>query len=258
MYQWNKILCWFGIVFLASCKSLKVKSDATLSPTSSLKQIVAIHESKAFQFTTLQSKVKATYFDGKKTVTPSITLKMQKDEKIWMSAKFLGFTVAKILITPTSFSFYEKLGKKYFTGDYALLEKYLNRKVTFRQLQNIFLGQNILPISKGFAVQSLPNKQLAVISENENIKVLFDLLTAKVTNYQVAENQKQLAVEYLGYQKVNNQDFPETMAIKATATNAIGVSEKYLQMQFKNVVLDEKLSFPFTIPSDYSELKLHK
>jgi len=89
----NLFVC-FVVLALNSCKTLKIDSNSKLTKKSSAKQILAVHEIKEFEFKTLQSRVKTNYKDGKKSsVSPTITLRMQKNERIWMSAKFLGFTV---------------------------------------------------------------------------------------------------------------------------------------------------------------------
>jgi len=124
----NLFVC-FVVLALNSCKTLKIDSNSKLTKKSSAKQILAVHEIKEFEFKTLQSRVKTNYKDGKKSsVSPTITLRM------------------KIYITPTRFSFYEKLNKRYYDGDFEALSTLLGQKIDFDKVQNLFLGQSILEL----------------------------------------------------------------------------------------------------------------
>lgn len=259
MSQLTKAVLACVFLVVTSCKSLKIDANSNLTKNASVKEIVAIHNAKNFKYTTLQSGVRANYDDGKKTVSPSITLRMEKDEKIWLSAKFLGFTVAKIYITPTKFSFYEKLNRRYYSGDLSLLEKFLGQKVSFEQLQNMFLGQSIIQAtSKDFETNEFNANTIVLHSKNTKdnlvLNVLFYLLNAKVAAYEITKDDKRLDIKYPNYQKVNGQDFPEIMQIKVANKGV----RKSLQMNFKSVTVNEKLSFPYAVPNGYTEFKLRK
>lgn len=259
MSRLSKIIFACIVLVLTSCKTLKVDANSNLTKKSSVKEVVAIHNAKNFKYNTLQSRVKTTYDDGKKAVSPSITLRMEKGKKIWLSAKFLGFTVAKIYITPTNFSFYEKLNRRYYSGDLSVLEKFLGQTVNFEQIQNLFLGQSILDInSKEFESSGVVSNKVVLHSKNIKnnwaIKMLFFVLNAKVSAYEISKNNKQLEVSYSSYQKVNGQDFPEFMQIQATNKN----TTRLVKMNFRSVTIDEKLSFPYTVPKGYTKFKFKK
>ncbi len=258
--QINKILsiCLF-LMFCVSCKTLKIDANTKLTKKANAKEVLAIHKAKEFNYKTLQSRVKVNYNDGKKEVSPSVSLRMEKDEKIWISAKFLGFTVAKIYITPYRVSFYEKLGKRYYDGNFETLSTILGQELNFEKVQNLFLGQSILAL-KAKDVQTTwqppnimsvkPQKKIA----NFDLELLFYLLNAKVFKYEINKQGEYLNVGYLKYQKIENQDFPETMKIeikKAKTNRTIG-------MIFKGVELDKKISFPYTIPEGYTKFEIRK
>lgn len=259
MSQLSKAVLACILLVFTSCKTLKIDANSNLSNKSSVKEIIAIHNAKNFKYNTLQSRVRANYDDGRKAVSPTITLRMEKDKKIWLSAKFLGFTVAKIYITPTKFSFYEKLNRRYYSGDLSIVENFLGKKINFEQLQNLFLGQNILELSaKEYDNSELINNKIQLSSNNiQNnlaLKVLFYVMNAKIAAYEIVKNEDKLDIEYLNYQKIESQNFPELMQIKVKTKGRV----KSLEMNFKSVVIDEKLSFPYTIPNGYTEFKLSK
>lgn len=253
----NKInLFALAIGILVSCKSKKVDISKPLNSTASAPQVFAMHKAKNFEFNTLQSKIKANYNDGKRSVSPSITLRMEKDKQILLSVKFFGITAAKIYMTPTRLSFYEKIKRRYYDGDFKTLSQMLGTEVSFTEVQNILLGQSIIDLnpkklkSKWKApnhIEVTPSKQ----NEKFDMKMLFHILSAKVSEYQIEKNQNSLKINYPSYQKVENQNFPESLILVAKQPKRT----RTIQLNFKNVELNQKMSFPYSIPSGYNKFK---
>ena len=257
-FRLNKsIYICYAFLLLVSCKSLKVDSSSRLTKKNTAKEVLAIHEAKGFKYETFQSRVKANYDDGKKAVTPSITLRMKKNEKIWLSAKFLGFTVAKIYITPNRVSFYEKLNRRYYDGNFEALSKLLGQEVDFQKVQNIFFGQSILDMKvKELDTKWVAPDRMSIKPKKQDprfdLELLFYMLSAKVSEYKVVKGDKSLSLNYTNYQKVMNQDFPEQINIIATQPN----KTRNIKMTFKSVEINQKLSFPYHIPEGYTKFKL--
>ena len=258
MFQLSKIIFVCLLLALTSCKTLKIDANSKLTKSSSVNEVLAIHNIKEFKFNTLQSRVKTNYDDGRKSVSPSMTLRIEKDKKIWLSAKFLGFTVAKIFITPNRFSFYEKLNKRYYDGDLSALANFLGQEVSFKQIQNLFLGQSIIELREKNLKAKVLDNQIALKSlkenSNYNLEILFYILNAKVSAYKASKNNQSLSVAYKAYQKVNNQDFPEFMQIKYGKAKVL----RSVEMNFRSVTIDEELSFPYTVPKGYTKFKFRK
>ncbi len=242
-------------MLFTSCKTRKIDANAKLNKKTSVKEVLAIHNAKAFNYKTLQSRVKVNYNDGKKTVSPSISLRMEKDKQIWLSAKFLGFTVAKIYITPNKVSFYEKIGKRYYDGDFTALSTILGQEINFSQIQNLLLGQSILNVnSKSIeSTWQAPNFiTLKPKQQNSNLdlKLLFYIINAKVARYTIKQDNKTLSIAYPNYQEVESQYFPEQIIIKA--------NKRVIDMAFKSVEINKNLTFPYSIPEGYTQFKISK
>ena len=96
-------------IFLAlfiSCKSSKVLTNGTIDENLSAKAIIRTHYQNQIDFKTLSGKIKIEYSDGEATQGVSVSLRMEKDKAIWMSAPF---GMVKAYITPDRVSFYNKL-----------------------------------------------------------------------------------------------------------------------------------------------------
>src|SRR5690606_29045343 len=111
------------IIGFTSCKSTKsLTSVGELDESLSAKQIIKETENQTPRFKTLQARVQIAYKDGDKSNGTTVTLRIEKDKVIWMSAP-LG--IARVMITPQRVSFYDKLNNQYFDGDFSLLSDFL-------------------------------------------------------------------------------------------------------------------------------------
>ena len=118
----KRFLAIIMLVFLISCKSKSVTvptNNSTLPPTAlKTKTIIESYNSNKIDFSTLYIKSNVQYADDKQSQNVTAEIKIKKDEQILVSVRFLGITMAKASITPTSVSYYEKIGGKYFEGDF--------------------------------------------------------------------------------------------------------------------------------------------
>jgi hypothetical protein len=65
-------------------------------------------------------------------------------------------------------------------------------------------------------------------------------------------DQKRLTISYKEYQKVDNIFFPKIIQVNAVAK----AKRTLLDLEYRTVEFDKKVSFPFRIPSGYKEIKL--
>ena len=132
------------IVFLGSCKPKQVFVD-TKTPTAVVKdsnaitsgKIIQNHYSNKIGFSTLYIRASAKYKHEDDSQSVSAEIKIKKDEKILVSIRFLGITMAKALITPTEVKYYEKIGGTYFEGNYEALSQWLGTDLYFIEIQKI-------------------------------------------------------------------------------------------------------------------------
>lgn len=246
------------IVISTSCKSTKKATSSSIVSMSS-KKIVKSHYETKFDKSTITANIKARYSDKNRSQVVSIKLRMQKDSVIWMSGRFLGIPMAKIIITPTKVIFYEKLGKTFFEGDFKLLSDFLGTEVDFEIVQNLLVGQAIL---------DLKTQKFNVEIEGDSYKLepkkqeeLFDLLFwMSPKNFRIKKQevrqpklQKKMTVSY-EYQNVVNEVFPKKIDIIAVDK----VDRVFIGLEYKSVEFERRVSFPFKIPVGYKEIQLNE
>ncbi|MCF6278828.1 MAG: DUF4292 domain-containing protein [Flavobacteriaceae bacterium] len=244
-------------VFLTSCKSKKATTNTTVMSMSA-KKIIKNHYSNSFDKKTIKARLKAKYQDNKNSQSITIKLRLEKDKAIWMSGTILGIPLAKVLITPTRVVYYEKIKKTYFDGDFRLLSDFLGTKVDFEKLQNLLIGQAILNLkNKRYRSET---DDYSYLLEPKKQEELFDILfwlnplTFKVNKQEVRQpiEQKKLTVSYIEYQNISGEVFPKKINIIAIDKT----KRTLLDLEYRSVEFDRKLSFPFKIPSGYKEIKL--
>ena len=183
---------------------------------------------------------------------------MEKDKAIWMSASILGFPVAKVYITPTSVSYYEKVTQSYFDGDFRLVSDFLGTPLDFQKLQNLLIGQAIydLRTEEYDFTQSPRGFQFVQDEEAADMKKMFllDSRTLKAAAQQLAQvsENRSLTVTYSDYQVVDGIVFPEEIRIIANE----GGSSTNIEITYRSISFNEEVSFPFDIPSGYEEISL--
>ena len=246
---------FFALLVLVSCKSKQNLSSNGSLNSKSVNELLVKHKKSEFDFNTLQSKLKMNYTDGKKSFSPSVSLRLQKDEKIWMSVKVLGITMAKALITPTEVSFYEKLNRRYYQGDFKAISNFLGADVNFEQLQNLIIGQSIFDNNSNKFTAEIKSDQIFIRPKQaKKVSVLMGLyannLKASLLNVDDSEKEQSLNVKYKTYQEVDGQNFPLEIQVNSQQKSKF----KKVDVTFKSVTLNQNLSFPFSIPSGYKRI----
>lgn len=245
------------LLLVTSCKSTKTSTDGT-SAAMSTRKVINNHINADFKSKTLNAKITAKYRDEKSSASFSVKLRMEKDKTIWLSATKFGIPVAKAKITPTRVSYYEKLNRTYFDGDFTLISNLLGTDLDYEKLQNLLLGQAILDLKKEKFNSDFKNEVYELNPKKSNglYELLFvlDPQNFKLKSQQIKSraDEQLLAVSYLDYATVDGEIIPKKIAIRAIDKKAITT----INMEYKSVVLDQDLTFPFSIPQGYKELKI--
>ena len=168
--------------------------------------------------------------------------------------------MAKIFITPSSVSYYEKIEKTYFKGDFTLLSDFLGTEVDFQMIQNLLLGQ---------AIESLKERKFHSEISEESYKLepnhqqlLYNILFwVNPKNFKMAKQeisqpseQKKLTINYPDYQVISDIDFPKKINI--TAVNK--KDTVFMDLEYRTVEFDRKTRFPFSIPKGFEQIILNE
>ncbi len=247
----------FFVILFNSCKGTKVVTETKVKKLSAEK-VISNHYNRFFNFETLNANVRVKYSDEKKSFSPIVSVRMEKDKVIWISAKILGITLAKALITPKKVSYYEKINNTYFEGDFKLLSEWLGTDLDFNKVQQMLLGQTLFNLREDKYVLEIANQKYKLQPKNQ-LKLFERLFLVNPNNFKMSSQQlkqptenRNLTIDYLSYQKVGNQDFPEEVAIVALHEN----NKTTINLEYREVKFNPKVSFPFQIPSGYEQVTI--
>lgn len=231
-----------------------------MDKTLTTKKLVNLHQQSEARFNTLASRVQVSYDDGKKSQSVTVNLRMEKDKTIWVSASILGISLAKLLITPQNVSYYETVNKTYFEGDFTLLSQWLGVTIDFNMAQNILLGSAVFDLDdkKYNATIFAENYKLSPKNEQEIMHHLFLLNPAhyRMASQQVVQpnEQRVLKIDYIEYQTLGTQVYPKVISMHASEID----QQTSITLVNKKIDENPNVSFPFTIPRGYKEIKIEE
>ena len=255
MHRLSKLILGLLAILLFNCKSAKTISNGESNFNLSSKQLIKANAKQAASFNTLQAKLKITYTQKGKSQTHSVNFRAKKDEALWINATF---SVIRALVTPEKVSFYNKLDNTYFDGDYKYLSNLLGTDLDFSKVQNLLIGETIYNLKDGEYTTSTDDENYVVQPKKQlELFEIFFLLSPsnfKVKSQQISQPKefRHLQIDYLKYQDVEAQIIPELIKVIAVEER----EEMIVELEMKNVSLNEDLRFPFKIPSGFKEIEL--
>jgi hypothetical protein len=257
MMKFVKYFVVFMTVF-ASCKANKNLMNTPVEIREmSARKVARKHMASNFEKTSIEAKLKASFNNGKLKQRISISLKMKKDEVIWLKGtKFI--TLFKAKITPTSVRYYSSYAKNYFEGDFTILKKILGTEINFNQLQNLLLGQSLTNVKEQKQQVFIEDKSYVLSPKRQ--EGLFDIFYSvnpshfKLDKQSIVNSKKnqRLDISYLSYGLFEEQIFPKVIEIKALQPGVF----TNIDFILKAVQFDTDLDLSFSIPNGYKQIKL--
>jgi len=248
-------ICILALLIITSCKTKKALGNSTVRGMS-VNKIIKNHYANDFDKETITARLRVKY-RGKNSV-PSVTasLRLKKDNTIWVSLSKLGFPIGKALITTNKVSYYEKINKTYFEGDFTLLSNWLGTDLDFEKVQNLLLGQAILNLKdeRYQATQKENAFDLMPKKANELFDILFSISGShfKINKQKIEQEGKTLTIGYGDYEKIEGEMFPKKVLITALD----GKYTTTVDVDYRSVQFNKSVSFPFKIPNGYKEIVL--
>jgi hypothetical protein len=269
------------IVFAPSCKLIKhkksnKKKQETIaqiqkidSANSSLKsEVVSIDTSlilkaqidslapfwqRRFEFKTFSAKSKMHY-EGKEKVFDFVAnIRICKDSLIWVSINVAGLVqVARAIITPDSFKAILYTEKEVYEGPITQASSFLPEGIDFYSLQNLILGNpilnNLLPV---FFTQVDSDLNFKLINNDYLEQLRYSKLDSTLKSSQLltqGSTNKSLTHFLSNFLRINNTWIATERKINISADSSI----LSVDMDLSNISVDNELSYPFSIPKNYT------
>jgi hypothetical protein len=256
----------YWIVIIAALFFVSCKTKAGMVNTNSItpyvvdeneltsKKVIENHYNNKRDFSTLYIRSNAKYRDDKQSQNVSAEIKIKKNEKILVSIRFLGITMAKALITPKEVKYYEKINGTYFEGDYASLSEWLGTDLDFNKVQNMLLGQPIDDLTQQKYISEVTDnffKLNATVNKTEK-SFFFESKNYLLKKQEVVQKEKEraFAVNYSEFQTYASAILPAGLFINAIQKK--GKTE--IAIDYNSVTFNEELSFPYSVPDGYDRI----
>lgn len=253
------ILMMLTLLFTACGPGKKVTGDQSIANALTTKKLLAAHQAASPEFTTMASRVQVVYEEEDKEQSITASLRMRKDDTIWIKASVLGITLAKALITKDRVQYYETLGNTYFDGDYQLLSDWLGTDLNFEKTQALLLGQSMFSLTDRNYQSAVINNRYEVVPKNQPRDFIHSLLLApdsyKVVSGAVQQpNEKRtLQLRYGPYDQHPEGYFPSSISIMANE----GTTQTRIAVNYKKIDVGAQVRFPFKIPDGYEAIELN-
>jgi hypothetical protein len=241
---------------IISCGSTKTITDRADIRNESPKRVLKKHKKSNFDKKTLTADLKLKFNKSGRSQSMTVKLRLEKDKAIWLSGTIFGFPVAKALITPDRVSYYVKINKTYFDGDYTQINKLLGAALDFSMLQNLLLGDALFEMNPK-KYESTIDQQAHLLTPAQGNELADLLFWIHPINYKIEkqeirtfENNRFLSVNYTNYKEIDATAIPGTVEIVAKEDK----KNATIRMDYKSVKLDQDVSFPYKIPSGYKRI----
>lgn len=247
----------FISIFLVSCSSTKGLSSVKATEKKTSKEIIAQHNELQFDFQTIAINGSVKYQDNKQSINLTSDIRWEKDQRILITLRLFGITGAKALITPKEVKYYEKASNTYFEGDFNMLSEWLGTEMDFEKVQNLLLGKVLENIAHQQYESSIQEGWFNLVEKNpktwkRNFWLENSNFLLKKQAFTNTQNQETFEVFYEEHQKLNHGIFPKFFKILAQQTK----NNLVIEVKYNQLVFNEKLSFPYQIPSGYQKVAL--
>lgn len=243
-------------IAITSCGVKKTSvTEESATETVLASEIIKNHYKLNRNFTTAYIKAGVKYKDDKQSPpNASAEIKIEKNKQILVSIRFMGITMAKAHITPSAVKYYEKLGGKYFEGDYSTLSKWLGTDLDFLKVQNMLIGEAMDDLSKGKYKTTLEDKlyKLETVEKNTEKSFFFEAANYLIKKQEIkqANQNRMLWVSYPSHQDYSQAILPTEIKIEASQKG----KKTNIDIQYNTINFNENLSFPYSVPEGYERI----
>lgn len=269
----NTKTAWFFLIVLILASSCNIQKRSYKAPIKEEGADYLLSQMKANQnhFETFSAKALASFTSNGKTNDIKLNIRIRKDSAIWVSISAgVGIEAARVLLTKDSVMFINRLNKTFFAGNYHFINQMINAQVDFDIVQAILTGNDFTwydyqelkatVIQDQYQLESAHRRKMKkYIRANDAVsQVIYQSLwlnpqSFKIEKLKIKEiknDNKKIVAEYADFKEINTQVLPTQYNLTISANEIIEIDATLTKVN-----LEKELSFPFNIPSKYTEIK---
>lgn len=205
-------------------------------------------------FNWLTVRAKARFVGIGESVSSTVNLKVQKDSVIWASiSPLLGIELARVKLTPDSLYLLDRMKKRYAILPFSAISRFTGvRGLTFQMLQDLLLGNAVLPLEKGFEVNE-EEELITLYKEtdrfNEQVWVNPEIFRITRFYYNSRQEPQTLDINYGSYTQLAEEWLPQLLDFSLLMPEEVKVNMEYQRLSFS----DHEVA-AFTVPDGYERI----
>lgn len=241
-------------IFLGNaCKSKKVLVDNTVEEEAltaeGLLETVARNQLQAQSF---DGSAKVDVKSDALSIGVTATIRMKKDETIWMSVRKFGFEMGRAMVTKDSIYILNRLANEYAVEPLSYIEKSFRLPANLEMLQQLLLGNPVyLTTANPKAQLQEDGYRLSANSGAATNDFWFsspDFHLQRMA-YEQSDEGRSLKVDYDSYQPAGaNRDFSYLRNIEVDSRET-GAAQ--ITLTFSKVEINQAVDIKFSIPPRY-------
>ena len=206
------------------------------------------------EFNTLSAKLKIDAQLPDQHLKLTASLRMKRDSAIWMNFKKFGIEMGRMLITPDSAFFINRLDRTYFAERLEDLAKAFQIPADFGQLQSLLIGY---PLSAEQAELSLVPGAYLLIRKGPELEDTLRLAAGSFLpeKWSIFHPNSGLSAQmsFDNYQKLDKQHFFSYFRVLEAA--AMPGEDMQIALEFAKLTLNEEVNMSFRIPGHYERTR---
>ena len=193
------------------------------------------------------------HYDGQ-TQSFNAEMRWQKGQQIWMSFSLLGIEGMRIVITPDSLKVIDRINRRYFLKPFNYLNQKTLLNINFADMENLLLGEMVLANPVASKVMEAAGQVTVLADTNGMVNQAryssnpLNLLEQRVQYPAVMRN---LLATFGAYKPLGSSTFAYERYLRATD----GAREFWAEVDFSEVSLNKKMTYPFEINTKYSRVE---
>ncbi len=200
-----------------------------------------------------EAKARLDMSDGKQSVKANATIRMKKNELMWVSIKKLGFEVGRALIRKDSAFVIDRLNNEFYAEPLSWLEREYNIPGDLGAFQNLLLGNPVFFSTSGFKLEE-SGTHYELSGQGGGMESRFKVNSADLTLQEMfiddKKNQRRIQYALQQYGPIaGNRKFSylRSLEMSSPATGKMSVG-----IQFSEVEINVPKEIKFEIPDKYT------
>lgn len=263
--MWRALL--IAVIVLFGCKS-RQKIGVNQYPNCkyamySKEEVVKKSDSSAIDFNWMKIKTKVDAVVNEQKENFTLQLRVKNDGLVFAKISKSGYTAVRILVSPDTLVYVEKINKQYYTGKYEDLQKLTNISIPFQFIQNLFLGEpTFLYNGEGFKKVTEPliayssksfDEEKSDLQFNQVQMFTCDSLQLKTVGAFDEKSGNELWVNYSDLGDINGYLLNKKIEVKALKDDKPLI---LAEMELKRIKTYDDLTAPIDIPNDYKRIEI--